>query len=213
MNYYKDKITKVVYAYSHEQLKQVERASELEAILQEKEPIYIAVNSDCEIALELLNKLKDELEIVVVDETSDDIYHPLISEIEKAEFEYQEKLTILNQAKSEYQPLKDEYDSIEPAIFDIREQIKTLKKMTTKEIEVHTNPPIPKEQLIAEAEQQKQLLLAEANNTIVPLQDAVDLDIATNEEIAKLKAWKTYRVYLNRVDTSTAPDIEWPVKP
>ncbi|EMC8779850.1 tail fiber assembly protein [Providencia rettgeri] len=85
--------------------------------------------------------------------------------------------------------------------------------MTTKEIEVHTNPPIPKEQLIAEAEQQKQLLLAEANNTIVPLQDAVDLDIATNEEIAKLKAWKTYRVYLNRVDTSTAPDIEWPVKP
>ncbi|ELW5865089.1 tail fiber assembly protein, partial [Escherichia coli] len=25
--------------------------------------------------------------------------------------------------------------------------------------------------------------------------------------------WKKYRVLLNRVDTSTAPDIEWPVKP
>lgn len=212
MNYYKDKMTKVVYAYSHEQLKQVERASELEAILQEKEPIYITVNSDCEIALELLNKLKDELEIIIVDETSDDNHH-LISEIEKTEFEYQEKLTILNQVKSEYQPLKDEYDSIEPAIFDIREQIKTLKKMTTKEIEVHTNPPVSKEQLIAEAEQQKQSLLAKANNAIAPLQYAENLGIATAEESASLVDWQKYSVYLNRIDTSLAPDIDWPQKP
>ncbi|HAX3031324.1 TPA: tail fiber assembly protein [Escherichia albertii] len=28
-----------------------------------------------------------------------------------------------------------------------------------------------------------------------------------------LLTWKTYRVLLNRVDTSVAPDIEWPVKP
>ncbi|EKS5109754.1 tail fiber assembly protein, partial [Escherichia coli] len=25
--------------------------------------------------------------------------------------------------------------------------------------------------------------------------------------------WKKYRVLLNRVDTSTAPDIEWPAAP
>ncbi|WP_161598542.1 tail fiber assembly protein, partial [Yersinia bercovieri] len=25
--------------------------------------------------------------------------------------------------------------------------------------------------------------------------------------------WKTYRVLLNRIDTSKAPDIEWPVAP
>ncbi|EFF0700519.1 tail fiber assembly protein, partial [Escherichia coli] len=25
--------------------------------------------------------------------------------------------------------------------------------------------------------------------------------------------WKKYRVLLNRVDTSTAPDIEWPTMP
>ncbi|EMM5239625.1 TPA: tail fiber assembly protein, partial [Escherichia coli] len=25
--------------------------------------------------------------------------------------------------------------------------------------------------------------------------------------------WKKYRVLLNRVDTSTAPDIEWPKEP
>ncbi|HAL6907736.1 TPA: tail fiber assembly protein, partial [Escherichia coli] len=27
------------------------------------------------------------------------------------------------------------------------------------------------------------------------------------------EAWKKYRVLLNRVDTSTAPDIEWPEIP
>ncbi|MEQ5456473.1 tail fiber assembly protein, partial [Escherichia coli] len=28
-----------------------------------------------------------------------------------------------------------------------------------------------------------------------------------------VEAWKKYRVLLNRVDTSTAPDIEWPTNP
>ncbi|MBB7113412.1 tail fiber assembly protein, partial [Escherichia coli] len=44
-------------------------------------------------------------------------------------------------------------------------------------------------------------------------QDAVDLEIATEEETSLLEAWKKYRVLLNRVDTSTAPDIEWPTNP
>ncbi len=38
-------------------------------------------------------------------------------------------------------------------------------------------------------------------------QDAADLEIATEEETSLLEAWKKYRVLLNRVDTSTAPDI------
>ncbi|MEX0424421.1 tail fiber assembly protein [Providencia rettgeri] len=84
--------------------------------------------------------------------------------------------------------------------------------MTDKEIQAYLNPPKSKEQLIAEADQQKQSLLAEANNAIAPLQDAVDLDMATDEEKAQLTAWKKYRVLLNRVDTSTAPDIDWPEK-
>ncbi|WP_442958860.1 tail fiber assembly protein [Providencia sp. PROV069] len=85
--------------------------------------------------------------------------------------------------------------------------------MSQKDVDAHLNPPIPKEQLIAEAEQKKQSLLADANNAIAPLQDAVDLDIATDEEIILLKDWKKYRVLLNRVDTSTSPNIEWPEKP
>ncbi|MGS5187697.1 tail fiber assembly protein, partial [Escherichia coli] len=48
---------------------------------------------------------------------------------------------------------------------------------------------------------------------IAPLQDAVDLEIATEEEKSLLAAWKTYRVLLNRVDTSLSPDIEWPSQP
>lgn len=52
-----------------------------------------------------------------------------------------------------------------------------------------------------------------AGDAIAPLQDAVDLDEATEEELLLLKEWKKYRVSLNRLDLSTAPDIEWPEKP
>jgi hypothetical protein len=53
----------------------------------------------------------------------------------------------------------------------------------------------------------------EASRIIAPLQDAVDISIATDEEIARLAEWKRYRVELSRVDTSKAPDIAWPVRP
>lgn len=69
------------------------------------------------------------------------------------------------------------------------------------------------EEEIAIAESNKQMLLSESAESIAPLQDAADLDMATNEEVTLLKEWKKYRVLLNRVDTSLAPDIEWPEKP
>ena len=55
--------------------------------------------------------------------------------------------------------------------------------------------------------------LAYAANVIAPLQDAVDLGMATDEELAQLKAWKTYRVLLSRADIARAPDIDWPPIP
>lgn len=71
--------------------------------------------------------------------------------------------------------------------------------------------PLPtQEEQIAKAEAQKQRLLTEAATAIAPLQDAVDLDMATGQETELLLAWKKYRVLLNRVDTSKSPDIEWP---
>ncbi|EGI4309893.1 TPA: tail fiber assembly protein, partial [Escherichia coli] len=66
---------------------------------------------------------------------------------------------------------------------------------------------------IREAEETKNSLMQAANEHIAPLQDAVDLEIATEEEASLLAAWKKYRVLLNRVDTSVAPDIEWPAVP
>lgn len=53
----------------------------------------------------------------------------------------------------------------------------------------------------------------EANRTIAPLQDAVDISIATDTEIARLAEWKRYRVALSRIDTNEAAGIEWPVRP
>ncbi|WP_272680917.1 tail fiber assembly protein [Providencia sp. PROV129] len=73
-----------------------------------------------------------------------------------------------------------------------------------------TNPPPSKEQLIAEAKYQKQVLLNEATAAIAPLQDAVDLGIATDEERAQLRAWKEYRVQVNRVDVGLGMNVNWP---
>ncbi|MFG0827914.1 tail fiber assembly protein [Pseudomonas sp. CJQ_7] len=55
-------------------------------------------------------------------------------------------------------------------------------------------------------------LLSLAAIRIAPLQDAVDLGDAANEEIALLKTWKQYRVSLNRIDL-TMVDPGWPNQP
>lgn len=70
-----------------------------------------------------------------------------------------------------------------------------------------------RDEIVTQAESEKVRLLAEATTAIYQFQDAVDIGIATDEETALLTEWKTYRVQLMRIDTSTAPDIEWPVPP
>ena len=75
-------------------------------------------------------------------------------------------------------------------------------------------PPAPtKDELIAQAEDRKNELRAGADYAIQPLEDADELGIATDAEKARLSEWKTYRVKLNRVDTSAAQDIIWPEEP
>ncbi|MEY0950248.1 tail fiber assembly protein [Providencia manganoxydans] len=209
MNYYKDKSTNVVYAYDDEQLAQVARLSELEALLSQKEPLFINAQDNLQRAQTVFDDLVNSFSY----ELSEDDNYELNEKIEVAKIDLDNKLFEFNEVFQEYQPLKVEYDSVLPVIFDIRNNINSMKKMTPKEIDAHLNPPISKEQLIVEAEQQKQSLLAEANNAIAPLQDAVDLGMAIDEEEAQLTAWKKYRVLLNRVDISTAPEINWPEKP
>lgn len=74
-------------------------------------------------------------------------------------------------------------------------------------------PELTKDEQQERAEQKRRSLKSVADTEISWRQDAVDAGIATEEETAALSEWKKYRVLLMRVDTTTAPDINWPVKP
>jgi hypothetical protein len=68
-------------------------------------------------------------------------------------------------------------------------------------------------EIIAAANTEKLRLRAIADPEISWRQDAVDAGIATEGETSALAAWKQYRVFVMRIDTSTAPDIDWPEMP
>ncbi|WP_272669376.1 tail fiber assembly protein [Providencia sp. PROV178] len=220
MKYFKNKETGLVYAYDDAQLAQASRLTELELLIAEIEPTFIEANNQLQKTLSALKEAQSLFEAEAMSSPEDESLKSerderlktLEIDIEVKTELYNEALTAFECAESEYMSLKTEYDAILPIFFDIRNNINSMKKMSQKEIDAHLNPPISKEQLIAEAEQQKQSLLAEANNAIAPLQDAVDFGVATDNEIVSLREWKEYRITLNRVDTSTVPDIEWPEK-
>lgn len=73
--------------------------------------------------------------------------------------------------------------------------------------------PLPMNEAQALAERDR--LLGIAAIRIAPLQDAVDLGIATEEETALLLKWKQYRVALNRIQTQPGfpGAVNWPVAP
>ena len=66
---------------------------------------------------------------------------------------------------------------------------------------------------VTAAQSQQSQLLNDANSAISNLQDAVDAEIATEQQTEMLKKWKKYRFELNQLDVNTAPDIEWPANP
>lgn len=75
-------------------------------------------------------------------------------------------------------------------------------------------PPEPVDPLLAvQAETARLRLIADA--AIAPLQDAVDLEEATDAEVALLKEWKRFRVALNRLPEQAdyPANIEWPKPP
>lgn len=74
-------------------------------------------------------------------------------------------------------------------------------------------PPPTQEELSKEADSTKAALIDVAAKAIAPLQDAVELGIATDEETTRLLSWKKYRVLLMRVNPENAPDIDWPPLP
>ncbi|HDJ0064496.1 tail fiber assembly protein [Escherichia coli] len=66
------------------------------------------------------------------------------------------------------------------------------------------------QELQQQAESQKAALLSEAESVIQPLERAVRLNMATDEERARLESWERYSVLVSRVDTANP---EWPQKP
>lgn len=76
-----------------------------------------------------------------------------------------------------------------------------------------TDDAVKKSADVKAADLQKTTLIQRAGENISPLQDAVELDMATDEEKGRYDAWRKYRVLLTRVDTSLAPDINWPDPP
>ena len=66
---------------------------------------------------------------------------------------------------------------------------------------------------VNQATAEKNQLIAEATSQISYLQDAVDSQIASEQEIQLLAEWKKYRVLLNRIDVQQAPNIDWPNMP
>ncbi|AVF37124.1 tail fiber assembly protein [Rahnella sikkimica] len=63
------------------------------------------------------------------------------------------------------------------------------------------------------AVEKKKQLLNQATNIIMPLQDAKELLMANENELKTLSNWIIYRILVNRIDTSTAPNITWPEIP
>ncbi|MDE1509459.1 tail fiber assembly protein [Serratia nevei] len=66
---------------------------------------------------------------------------------------------------------------------------------------------------VADAERKKTALLDEATTIIAPLVDAQAGGYIDDADVPRLAEWQRYRYILTKVDTSTAPIINWPVQP
>ncbi|POA21519.1 hypothetical protein C1886_04395 [Pseudomonas sp. FW300-N1A1] len=69
--------------------------------------------------------------------------------------------------------------------------------------------------LLPAARSQQKRLMQDAGLAVAPLQDAVDLGVATDEQVEQLSTWKYYRIELSEVPQQVGwpRTIEWPVKP
>ncbi|EOB3108255.1 tail fiber assembly protein [Yersinia enterocolitica] len=70
--------------------------------------------------------------------------------------------------------------------------------------------PSQKAVFISQAKIDKSKLMSDASDKIETLKDRIE---AGQDKTAELTLWKSYRIALDDVDVSAAPDIEWPVAP
>lgn len=66
---------------------------------------------------------------------------------------------------------------------------------------------------VTEADSEKAKRLEEAEKNISMLERKVRLGMATDDEKELLSQWEIYSINVTDINTSTAPDIDWPIKP
>ncbi len=76
--------------------------------------------------------------------------------------------------------------------------------------QVNVNQPGKGDDVQQQAEIRKARLLADAESVILPLERAVRLNMATDEERSRLESWERYSVLISRVDPANP---EWPEMP
>lgn len=74
-------------------------------------------------------------------------------------------------------------------------------------------PQLTKDEMVMVEERKKASLISEATSVIEPMSDAQNGGYIEKRDIKRLDLWQRYRYALTNVDTSLAPDIEWPQKP
>nr|WP_247715852.1 tail fiber assembly protein [Morganella morganii] len=120
-------------------------------------------------------------------------------------------MTVINRINAP--DFDNEKEQIPAIFFEINEKIKSMKKMTAKEVDAHINPPVTEEQLIAEAEAKKQALIAEASQKTQLWQTQLMLGIITDEDKASLKEWMLYVQEVQAVNPSLGAAVVWPTPP
>lgn len=79
-----------------------------------------------------------------------------------------------------------------------------LPALTAEEITVQ------KAEFVTQAKLKKSKLISDASDEIEILKDRIEFG---QDKATELKLWKSYRIALDDIDVSTAPDIEWPAAP
>ncbi|HEQ1856517.1 TPA: tail fiber assembly protein [Providencia alcalifaciens] len=180
--------------------------------MKEAEPKYREASNNLQQAEIELKNAHEKLAEAIKNEDEESTILVLEANANVAEEKRNNALIEFEISASKHRPLKKEYDAIPNGFFDIRENIQSMKKMTDKEVESYLNPPKSKEQHIAEAERQKQSFADDAEKNIIILERKVKLNMATEADKNSLTAWEIYSIKIADIDTSTAPDIDWPQK-
>ncbi|ELW9227426.1 tail fiber assembly protein [Morganella morganii] len=102
--------------------------------------------------------------------------------------------------------LEDELNPVEWLPVNVRE-------IGEKEALLIANPPPTKQQLAEQAEEKKQFLISEVHTETEMLRAKLALGRIKDDEKVLLNAWLDYLDLLETIDTTLAPDIDWPQKP